>query len=82
MSYSTPTVHTHPAEGDDKLHFLQVFVQDSFEDAAAAVIRLRARGVVVDCRGKSVRFGFGLNHSRQDVKLALDALRADAADVG
>ena len=56
----------------------QVFVQDSPQAAAAAVAGLQARGVVVDCRGKSVRFGFGLNHSREDVVLALEALRDDA----
>ncbi len=56
----------------------QVFVQDSPQAAATAVVGLQARGVVVDCRGKSVRFGFGLNHSRQDVLLALEALRDDA----
>ena len=62
------------------LSVLQVFVQESPQDAAAAATRLQARGVVVDCRSKSVRFGFGVNHSQADVELALKALRSDAED--
>ena len=77
MTWSpSPCIHDQPLE----TCALQVFVQESPQDAARAVTGLRARGVLVDCRGCSVRFGFGLNHSRQDVELALEALRSDAVD--
>lgn len=44
---------------------------------------LAARGVLVDRRQRSVRFGFGANHSAADVDALLAALAAvHVGDVG
>lgn len=47
--------------------------------AQAAVRALRERGVLVDCRKACVRFGFGANHSLDDVGALLGALQGAAA---
>ena len=59
---------------------LQVFVQGSSGAAGETVAALSKQGIVVDCRGCSVRIGFGLNHSLDDVQTLLQALADDAAD--
>ena len=47
-------------------------------DAAAAVARLRAAGVLVDCRGQLLRVGLGPYHTAADVDALLEALAAAA----
>ena len=55
-----------------------VFRQPDAAAAAAAVRGLAARGVLVDCRGASVRVGFGPNHCAVDVDALLAVLAAAA----
>ena len=49
--------------------------------AAETVASLGKHQIVLDCRGCSVRVGFGLNHSVGDVDGLLAALLSSAAAV-
>ena len=51
-----------------------VFGHASPGEAAAAVGRLRAAGVLVDCRGPLLRVGLGPYHTGADVDALLEAL--------
>jgi len=51
------------------------FLQQSPEEASAAVKTLRDQGIGIDCRGSLIRIGFGLNHNPEDVDRLLSAVR-------
>ena len=50
------------------------FLAFDIDDAEAVHKRIAAQGVVIDRRGRRLRFGFGVYHSEHDVRLLLEAL--------
>ena len=50
------------------------FLAFDIDDAEEAHRRIAAQGVVIDRRGRRLRFGFGVYHSEHDVRLLLEAL--------
>jgi len=50
------------------------FLAFDIDDAAGVHKRIAAQDVVIDRRGRRLRFGFGVYHSEHDVRLLLEAL--------
>lgn len=50
------------------------FLAFDIDDAEERHRRIAAQGVVIDRRGRRLRFGFGVYHSEHDVRLLLEAL--------
>ena len=50
------------------------FLAFDVDDAEAVHKRIAAQNVVIDRRGRRLRFGFGVYHSEHDVRLLLEAL--------
>lgn len=50
------------------------FLAFDVDEAEAKHKRIAAQGVVIDRRGRRLRFGFGVYHSEHDVRLLLEAL--------
>ena len=50
------------------------FLAFDIDDAAEVHRRIAAQNVVIDRRGRRLRFGFGVYHSEHDVRLLLEAL--------
>lgn len=50
------------------------FLAFDIDDADAVHKRIAAKNVVIDRRGRRLRFGFGVYHSEHDVRLLLEAL--------